>query len=171
MKKKLLKIIDSGYFIFKKIIPLKTYRYAVCGGSNLVLDTTLYFICFHFIFAKENLDLFILVLSPHIASLFFVFPITFFIGFLLNRFIVFPESKLSMKTQFLRYLTVGIIALLISYLSMKLLVDVFLFYPTPSRLLTIVITVLFSYIMQNKFSFKIESQTNKRIEIKNIIEL
>jgi putative flippase GtrA len=75
-----------------------------------------------------------------------------------------------MKKQFLRYLTVGIITLLISYLSMKLLVDIFLFYPTPSRLLTIVITVLFSYIMQSKFSFKTELQTNKRIENDEIIE-
>lgn len=154
MKDFLLKIIDSGYFLFKKIVPLKMYRYAVCGGSNLVLDTFLYFICFHYIFDKENLDLFFVVLSPHIASLFFVFPITFCVGFLLNRFIVFPDSQLPVKTQFIRYLFVGGIALLISYCSMKLLVDVFLFYPTPSRFLTIIITVLFSFIMQNKFSFK-----------------
>lgn len=160
MAKFLLKIIDSGYFIFNKIIPLKTYRYAVCGGSNLVLDTILYFICFHFILRKENVDLIIVVLSPHIASLFFVFPITFIIGFLLNRFVVFSQSKLPLKTQFLRYLFVGIIALLLSYFSMKLLVDVLLFYPTPSRLLTIVITVLFSYIMQNKFSFKVQEPKN-----------
>lgn len=156
MKNFLLKIIDSGYFIFKNIIPLKTFRYAVCGGGNLVLDTVLYFICFHFIFHKENIDIGIIVLSPHIASLFFVFPITFIIGFLLNRFIVFSESKLSLKTQFLRYFTIGIIALLISYFSMKILVDILLFYPTPSRLITIVITVLFSYVMQNKFSFKVQ---------------
>ena len=161
MKGFLFKIIDSGYFLFKKIIPLKTYRYAICGGSNLVLDTTLYFICFQFILYKQNLDLFFVVLSPHIASLFFVFPITFIIGFLLNRFVVFSESKLSIKTQFLRYLTVGILALLISYFSMKILVDVLLLFPTPSRLLTTVITVLFSYIMQNKFSFKTQSHIDK----------
>lgn len=152
----LIKIIDPGYFLFKKFIPLKTYRYAVCGGSNLVLDITLYFICYQFIFAKQNLDLFFVVLSPHIASLFFVFPITFMIGFLLNRYIVFSESKLKKKTQFLRYLTIACASLSISYLSMKLLVDVFDFYPTPSRFLTILITVVFSYIMQNKFSFKVE---------------
>ena len=155
MRNFLFKIIDSGYFIFKKFIPLKTYRYAICGGSNLVLDTVLYFICFHFIFYKQNLDLQIVILSPHIASLFFVFPITFLIGFLLNRFIVFPESKLPMKTQFLRYFTVGMTALLISYGSMKLLVDVLHIYPSPSRLITIVISVLFSYLMQSKFSFKV----------------
>lgn len=156
MKDSLLKIIDSGYFIFKKIIPLKTYRYAICGGSNLMLDTVLYFICFHFVVCKQNVDLLMVVLSPHIASLFIVFPITFCIGFLLNRFIVFSESKLSMGTQLIRYLTVGITALLISYFSMKLLVDYLHFYPTPSRFLTTVITVLFSYIMQNKFSFKVQ---------------
>lgn len=151
----LLKIIDSGYFLFKKFIPIKTYRYAVCGGSNLILDITLYFICFQFIFDKQNLDLFFVVLSPHIASLFFVFPITFLTGFLLNRYIVFSESKLRKKTQFFRYLTIACTSLLISYISMKLLVDVFDFYPTPSRFLTILITIVFSYIMQNKFSFKV----------------
>lgn len=137
-------------------MPLKTYRYAVCGGGNLVLDTILYFLCFHFILYKQNIDLVIVVLSPHIASLFFVFPITFCIGFLLNRFIVFSESNLTISTQFIRYLGVAIITLLISYFSMKLLVEIFGFYPTPSKLLTTIITVLFSYIMQNTFSFKVQ---------------
>lgn len=136
-------------------MPLKTYRYAVCGGSNLVLDTVLYFVVFQFLVSKQNIDLGVVVLSPHIASLFFVFPVTFIIGFLLNRYIVFPESKLTVSIQFFRYLLVGLLALFISYGSMKILVDVLLFYPTPSRLITIVITVLISYILQNKFSFKV----------------
>ncbi|WMX17385.1 MULTISPECIES: GtrA family protein [unclassified Aureispira] len=152
----LLRIIDLGYFIFKPFIPLKTYRYAVCGGGNLVLDTILYFVVFHFVLNKQNLDLYFIVLSAHIASLFFVFPITFCIGFLLNRFIVFPESNLPMRTQFVRYFIAGMITLLISYLSMKILVDLIGFYPTPSKILTTVIAVLFSYMMQTKFSFKVQ---------------
>ena len=68
---------------------------------------------------------------------------------------MFSESKLRKKTQFFRYLTIACTSLLISYISMKLLVDVFDFYPTPSRFLTILITIVFSYIMQNKFSFKV----------------
>ena len=139
-------------------MPLRTYRYAVCGGGNLVLDMTLYFLCFHFIFGKQNLDLFFITLSPHIASLFLVFPITLIIGFLLNRFVVFSESNLPVTTQFVRYLSVGLINLMMSYVLMKLLVDLLHLYPTPSRLLTIVITVIFSYIMQSKFSFKIQQQ-------------
>ena len=137
-------------------MPLKTYRYAVCGGGNLVLDTILYYICFHYIFAKQDVDLSLVVLSPHIASLFFVFPITFVVGFLLNRFIVFPESNIPAWTQLSRYLGVGLIALLISYVTMKFLVDGLGFCPTPSKVLSIGVTIIFSYLMQSKFSFKVD---------------
>src|SRR5690554_1569960 len=91
------KFIDTFYFLFRRFLPLDTYRYAVCGGSNLVFDICLYFVFYHFVFAKQNVDLFFVVFSPHIASLFVVFPITFTTGFLLNRYITFPTSNLPWK--------------------------------------------------------------------------
>ena len=150
----LTNFIDTFYFIFRKFMPLKTYRYAVCGGGNLVFDILLYFVFYHFIFAKQNVDLYFLVLSPHIASLFFVFPITFTTGFLLNKYITFQDSTLGASVQFFRYLIVGLGAMLLSYICLKLFVDVLGFYPTPSRMLTILITVIYSYLLQSKFSFK-----------------
>lgn len=145
--------IDSFYFIFKRFIPLKTYRYAICGGGNMLFDLVLYFIFFHFVLRKQEIDLFFIVLSPHIASLFFVFPITFITGFLLNKFITFQDSNLSGKTQFIRYLLVAIGAIVLSYICMKILVDFMGFYPTLSRLLTMVISVIYSYLLQSRFSF------------------
>lgn len=156
IKNYLIQLIDFFYFLFKRFMPLRTYRYAVCGGSNLVSDTILYFLCFHFLLQKQNLDLEIVVLSAHIASLFMVFPITFCIGFLLNRYIVFAESELAVGTQLVRYFAAGILSLFLSYCCMKVFVDVLGFFPTPSRLATVIITVLFSYIMQSRFTFKIE---------------
>src|SRR5690606_26259014 len=128
------KFIDAFYFLFRRFLPLKTYRYAACGGSNLVFDIILYFIFYNFIFAKHNVDLHFVVLSPHIASLFFVFPITFVTGFLLQKFITFEESNLPWKVQILRYFLVGMGALVLSYICMKILVDLFGFYPTPSKI-------------------------------------
>lgn len=145
--------IDSFYFIFKRFIPLKTYRYAICGGGNMLFDLVLYFIFFHFVLRKQEIDLFFIVLSPHIASLFFVFPITFVTGFLLNKFITFQDSNLSGKTQLIRYLLVAIGAIVLSYICMKILVDLMGFYPTLSRLLTMVISVIYSYLLQSRFSF------------------
>lgn len=136
-------------------MPLKTYRYAVCGGGNLVLDTILYFLFYHFVIFKQDVDLFFVVLSPHIASLFFVFPITFTTGFLLNKYITFEESNLATGKQFSRYFLVSMGAIVLSYLFMKLFVDGFGFYPTPSKILTIFITVIYSYVLQNTFSFKV----------------
>ena len=144
-------------------MPLKTYRYAVCGGGNLVFDTILYFTFYHFVFQKQNVDLNFIVLSSHIASLFFVFPITFVTGFLLNKFVAFEESNIPTRVQFFRYFVVGMGAILISYLSMKLFVDVINWYPTPSRFITILVSVTYSYILQSKFSFKLIEEDSKSI--------
>ena len=154
MIKIIVRFIDTFYFIFQKFMPLKTYRYAVCGGSNLLFDTVLYFVFYNFIFSKQNVNMYFFVLSPHIASLFFVFPITFVTGFLLNRYITFQHSNLLARVQFFRYLIVGLGAIIISYIAMKFLVDYLKLYPTPSRFITIIITVIYGYILQNRFSFK-----------------
>ena len=155
MKKIITRFIDAFYFLFRPFLPLKTYRYAVCGGGNLLFDIFLYFIFYNFIFEKQNVDLHFVVLSPHIASLFFVFPITFTTGFLLNRYIAFADSNIPWDVQCFRYFIVGMGALLLSYASMKFLVDFLGFYPTPSKMLTVVVTVGYSYLLQSRFSFKV----------------
>lgn len=155
MKNLLIKFIDTFYFLFQRFIPLKTYRYAVCGGSNLVLDMVLYYVFYHYVFQKQDVNLLIVVLSSHIAALIFVYPITLTTGFLLNKYITFPDSKLPGKVQFFRYFIVGMGAMVISYIVMKFLVDLLGFYPTPSKFVAVMITIVYSYILQSKFSFKV----------------
>jgi putative flippase GtrA len=155
MRNILLKVIDSGYFLVKRFIPIRTYRYALCGGGNLALDILLYFVFFHFIVQKQDIDFHFFVLSPHIASLFFIYPITLVSGFVLNRYIVFSDSELKVFTQLFRYTMVSVSSFLLSYVLMKFFVDFLEFYPTPSKILSTTVIVLFSYIMQNKFSFKV----------------
>ena len=156
MKDLLVKIIDTFYFIFKEFMPLKNYRYAVCGCSNLALDLLLYFIFYNFIFVKQNVDLGFITFSPHIASLFIVWPITFTTGFLLNKFIAFEDSRLQGTVQLYRYLLVAIGTMIISYFCIKFFVELLGVYPTPAKAITIVITVVFSYVLQVTYSFKVE---------------
>lgn len=158
MRSLIIRFIDSFYFLFRRFMPIQTFRYAVCGGSNLVLDIVLYFLVYQYVFEKQNVDLDVVVLTGHIATLFFVFPITFFTGFLLNRYITFDDSLLSAKTQFIRYLVVSLGAIFLSYLLMKMFVDGFGFFATPSKIVTTVVTVVYSYILQSKFSFKAENR-------------
>lgn len=158
MRRFLISFIDRFYFLFKPILSLKMYRYAFCGGCNLFMDSVLYFLFYNFILSKQNLDLSLVVLSPHIAALFMVFPITFLTGFLLNKYISFKDSNLQGKVQLYRYMLVGMGGIILSYGCMKLFVDLLEIYPTPSRIIKILIVVFYSFILQNKFTFKLDTK-------------
>ncbi len=86
-----LNLLDWFYKPFRKIIPPETFRYAAMGGINTFLDIFLYFICYNFILSKQMVDLGFVAISPHIASFIFVFPITFFTGFLAGKYITFTR--------------------------------------------------------------------------------
>lgn len=155
IQKILTAIVDLCYPLVRQWMPLKTYRYAVCGGGNLVLDILLYYVFYNYVLKQENLDLDIVVVSPHIAALFIVFPITFLTGFLLNKYIAFGESNLRGRIQLYRYGLVVAGAILLNYLLMKLFVDVMGFWATLSKIIVTAISVVYSYTLQNRFTFKV----------------
>ncbi|AZQ64931.1 GtrA family protein [Flammeovirga pectinis] len=161
MRNFLIKLIDFFYPPFKKVMPLQTFRYAVCGGGNLALDIILYFLVFHFVVDEHNLDLGFVVISGHIAALFIVFPITFTTGFLLQKYITFQLSDVKSHIQLFRYAQVSAGAIVLNYLLMKFFVDLLHIYPTPSKMLTTVVSVIFSYISQSRYTFKVNTKKNK----------
>lgn len=69
MREKIILFIDFFYPPFKKIMPLQTFRYAVCGGSNTLLDIFLFYISFNFILQKQILHLGFISLKPYNAAL------------------------------------------------------------------------------------------------------
>ncbi len=150
----LLNIIDFFYQPFRKLIPEQLFRYGVSGCANMALDWVLYFICYNFVFRHNNLDLNFVTISPHIASLIVVFPITLLTGFWLAKHISFKESTIRGSKQLIRYISVVLANLLINFVCLKLFVDFCGFYPTPSKMLTTFITVAFSFVMQKFYTFK-----------------
>ncbi len=150
----ILSIINLLYIPFKKIIPPETFRYAVTGGFNLLLDIFLYFIFYNFILQKQIVDLGIIAISPHIAAFIFVFPITFTTGFLFAKYITFTSSSLQGRVQLFRYaLSVGG-SILLNYILLKLFVEYLFIWPTISKMITTVIVVIYSYVIQRYYTFK-----------------
>jgi len=150
----LLSFIDFFYKPFKKILPLQTFRYAAAGGANTVFDITLFSLAYNFIFKKHNFDIGHFTLSPHIASLVFAFCFSLPSGFYLNRYVVFQDSGLKKRAQLSRYLIVVFICIIFNYLLLKLFVEYFGWYPTPSKILTTALVIIFSYSSQTYFFFK-----------------
>lgn len=153
--KLITRLIDCFYWRpFQVLMPLQTFRYAACGGMNMVLDAVWYFVIYNYIVAHRFFDLGVVVLSPHIASMLLVFPITFFNGFWLNRHVAFKRSPLSGGTQLFRYALSIVGSILLTYVGLKFFVEVCGIWPTPSKVLTTAITVIYSFLAAKYFTFR-----------------
>lgn len=154
MRKKIIDFIDFFYPPFKKLMPEQTFRYAVCGGSNMLLDITLFYLSFNFLLRKQILDLGFVALEPYNAALGMAFCITFPVGFLLNKYIVFNASYLRSHVQLFRYILIVAANLFLNYVILNVLVQYLHFFPTVAKILATVIIVTFSYLSQKHFTFK-----------------
>ena len=161
MKKLLIKIgnvitriIDFFYPPFCKIFTPQLFRYAACGGGNMLLDWLLYFIFYNFVVGHENVELGFITLTPHIATLCIVFPITLLTGFYLNKYVTFTQSSVRTHRQLLRYVSIVIVNLAINYFGLKLLVEIIGIWPTISKVIVTLITVVISYFSSKYYSFR-----------------
>lgn len=153
---RIIKVIDFFYPPFSKILDKQTFRYAASGGSNTLFDIVLYFITYNFILQKKIIYIGKLAISPHIAAFLFTFPVTFLTGFILMRYVVFPESASTRKrVQITRYLTVVFVCILLNYGFLKFFVEIMGWWPLPSKIITTFFVVAFSYISQKKFAFRV----------------
>ena len=149
------KVIDLFYIpAVRRFVPQQIFRYGACGAINMALDAVWYFLIYHFVVAKQFVDLGFVVISPHILSLIIVFPITFFTGFWLNRYVAFRATHISGYKQLARYLLTVLGAIAINYISMKLLVEHAHIWATPSKLLTTVISTVYSYLVGRYYTFR-----------------
>jgi putative flippase GtrA len=146
--------LDFIYPPFRRFIPVQIYRYAACGASNMLFDLALYFLLYNLVFKDSLHSVGPLTFSPHIAAFLVVFPVTTLTGFLLQKYVTFTASYLNGSTQLLRYVLVVFTNLLINYAGLKLFVDCLNFFPTPSKFIITIITVICSYIGQKMFTFR-----------------
>ena len=153
-KKQIITFIDFFYPPFRKLMPVQTFRYAACGGTNTLLDIFVFFISYNFILHKQVLHIGFLAFKPYIAAFIMSFLVSFPTGFLLMRYIVFPGSSLHGRIQLFRYFLLVVACILMNYFFIRLFVEEFHIYPTVAKIITTAIVVFFSYLTQKHFTFK-----------------
>lgn len=158
LRKAILQIIDSFYFpVFRRWIPIQTFRYLFCGSFSNGVDILMYYISFHFILKEQMLHLGPLTISPWIASFMMAFCVSFPTGFTLSKFIVFSQSDLKGHIQLFRYLLLVGVCLLLNYVFLKLFVEQLHFFPTVAKICTTLIVACFSFLTQKHFTFRSRS--------------
>src|SRR5579871_2947409 len=156
VRKNIISFIDFFYPPFRKLMPLQTFRYAACGGANTLLDIFVFFISYNFIFQKRILDLGFIAFEPYIAAFITAFCVSFPVGFLLMKNIVFTQSTLHRRVQLFRYFLLVVVCILLNYVFIKFFVEKLHLYPTVAKIFTTIIVVSFSYLTQKNFTFKAE---------------
>lgn len=155
-KERIIAAIDFFYPPFRRFFPLQTFRYAVCGGGNTLLDIFIYFISYNFILQKQIVYTPVGAISPYIAAFLIAFAVSFPTGFYLNRNIVFPGSTLRGRIQLFRYFLLVVVCIALNYVFIKLFVEQVHLFPTVAKMLTTVIVISFSFVTQKYFTFKAE---------------
>lgn len=136
------------------LLPRQTFRYVVCGGGNVVLGWVGYFLIYQFVLHKRFVDLGFVTMSPHVAALTIIFPVTFLSGFWLNRYVAFRWSPLSGRTQLVRYALSVAGSVVLNYVCLKFLVEVCGLWATPSQVASSCIVMVYSYLAAKYFTFR-----------------
>ena len=110
----ILRLVDFFYPPFKRFMPLQTYRYAACGGTNTAFNIFLVFVIHNFILENKVVHAGSIAMTSHIAAFLIAFCITFPIGFYLSMYVVFQGSYLRRRIQLVRYFTVALACILLN---------------------------------------------------------
>jgi putative flippase GtrA len=154
MRNQLTSILDLFFPIFRKFMPLETYRYAACGGINTAVGLFTYFISYRFVFAGTVVELPFFAFKPHVAALISSAVVSFCLGFILNKYIVFTSSVLRGRIQLIRYLLTFLFNIILNYVMLKLLVEHMYWDAVYGQLVTTILVVIVGYISQKYFSFR-----------------
>jgi putative flippase GtrA len=158
MRKAILRIIDFFYPPFSRWLTRHTFRYLVSGGSTVTSGIVTYYICYNWILKQQDVRLNIpylpnLITAPS-AALAMESVITFFVGFMLNKYLIFTSSDLKGRIQLFRYGSVWVTNILLNFALLKVLHDALGFYPTVSKMIIAVLLAVYSYFSQKYFTFR-----------------
>ena len=180
MKNTIISFIDFFYPPFKKLMPLQTFRYAACGGFNMVFGFVLFTGVFHLVASQQKIDLgfitFDIVNSSagnagvlmmqsnlvafkvHSFALSCSSAVVFALGFLLNKYVVFTSSNLKGRIQLFRYFLSFLSSFSINYILLNLLVLFFHIYAVVAQVIVTAIVVTISFFTQQYFTFKVKKE-------------
>jgi putative flippase GtrA len=168
IRKTVLAIVDLFYPLFKRFMPLQTFRYAACGGANMIFDIAVFTYINTYILKQNVVYIGSFAFKSYVVAFVLSFCLTFPIGFYLSRYVVWQQTETKKRIQVFRYFIVVAACVGLNYILLNIFIQEFHWWPLVSKLVTTVIVVIFSYITQRSYSFRpVDPELDKEVE-KNI---
>lgn len=145
--------------MIKKVFQFKLIRYGMAAGIATVVDVSIYFIAFNYIFKKQDIHLMqFLVLGAPTASLVLSYSCGLITNFTITKYFVFTESDLRGHHQLMRYVMVAVLVLFLNYGFMSFLIRTMEWFPTIARATSAIIIGFISFAIHKVFSFKVSKE-------------
>ena len=129
------------------------------AGVATLVDISVYFIAFNYIYQKQDVHLFdsLLITAPT-AALLLSYTAGLITNFLITKFLVFHESDLETHKQLFRYILVALVVLALNYVLMRFLIRNLDWFPTLARACSAITIGILSFAIHKTFSFRVSKE-------------
>jgi putative flippase GtrA len=148
--------------VWKRLAKHQVVMFVLSAGTGFIADITCFFLLFHYVFTSPTYQMFGLSVGNYMLSLSISYFIGVVINFLMTRYLVFAQSKLDARKQFLRFALVAFVGFFANMGVLKLLIQYLQLYPPVARVVAALSLFIVSFFVHKIFSFKISLNHHAR---------
>ncbi len=133
-------------------------RFVLSAGAGFLVDISAYYLFYHNLLTEKTYQIFSFTVRNSSLSLFLSFFLGVLVNFVITRYFVFAESKLSPYKQFFRFITVAMVGFFANLVMLKFFIQQIHLYPPVARPLAALSLFFLSFFVHKFFSFNLSRQ-------------
>lgn len=141
--------------VWKRLLKNQIVRFILSAGVGFAVDITAYYILYHYTFTSKSYAVFNVSVTRYIISLALSFFMGVLVNFVITKFLVFSESKLSPWKQFFRFTGVAILGFFANLGAITVLIRYFSLDPPIARPAAALSLFFASFFVHKLFSFNL----------------
>lgn len=138
-----------------KILHNQVFRFIISAGAGFLVDVSAFYLFYHNLLTQPTYKVFSFTIRNSTLSLAISFCMGVIVNFLITRYMVFTESKLSAYKQFIRFASVACIGFFANLAVIKILIQSFGMYPPLARIVAALSLFFASFFIHKAFSFSL----------------
>ncbi|NHA02283.1 GtrA family protein [Mucilaginibacter sp. HC2] len=138
-----------------KLLDNQVFRFVISAGAGFLVDVSAFYLFYHNLLVRHTYQIFSLTVRNSTLSLALSFFMGVIVNFLITRYMVFTESKLSAYKQFVRFASVACLGFFANLAIIKILIQDFGIYPPVARIGAALSLFFASFFVHKAFSFSL----------------
>jgi putative flippase GtrA len=139
----------------QKLLKNQVIRFILSAGAGFLVDVSAFYLFYHNLLTEKTYYIFSFTVRNSTLSLALSFFMGVVVNFLITRYFVFSESKLSPIKQFFRFISVAIVGFFANLMVLKFFIQYVHIYPPVARPIAALSLFFASFFVHKFFSFSL----------------